>query len=87
MDDGIATGSSVDAAVMSIKMRDPKEVVIAVPVAPPDTVESLRAAGNRVVCLETPGMFFAIGEFYQKFDQVEESEVKHILAENWRQRH
>jgi len=86
VDDGIATGSSVEAAVMSIKKRDPREVVIAVPVAPPDTVESLKAGGNRVVCLETPGMFFAIGEFYQRFDQVEDSEVKQILAESRKQR-
>ena len=86
VDDGIATGSSVEAAVMSIKKRDPREVVIAVPVAPPDTVESLKAGGNRVVCLETPGMFFAIGEFYQRFDQVEDTEVKQILAESRKQR-
>ena len=86
VDDGIATGSSVEAAVMSIKKRDPKEVVIAVPVAPPDTVESLKAGGNRVVCLETPGMFFAIGEFYQRFDQVEDAEVKQILDESRKHR-
>ena len=86
VDDGIATGSSVEAAVMSIKKRDPREVVIAVPVAPPDTVESLKAGGNRVVCLEMPGMFFAIGEFYQRFDQVEDTEVKQILAESRKQR-
>ena len=82
VDDGIATGSSVEAAVTSIRKREPREVVIAVPVAPPDTVESLKAGGNTVVCLETPRMFFAIGEFYQRFDQVEDSEVKRILDES-----
>jgi len=86
VDDGIATGSSVEAAVTSIRKREPREVVIAVPVAPPDTVESLKAGGNTVVCLETPSVFFAIGEFYQRFDQVEDSEVKRILDESRKQR-
>jgi predicted phosphoribosyltransferase len=83
VDDGIATGSSMEAAVMSIKKTDPKEVIVAVPVAPPDVVESLREKGVRVVCLETPPMFFAIGEFYQRFDQVEDSVVKRMLDESW----
>lgn len=86
VDDGIATGSSVEAAVISVKKRDPREVVVAVPVAPPDAVESLKADGTRVVCLETPGVFFAIGQFYQRFDQVEDSEVRRILEESWKRR-
>ena len=86
VDDGIATGSSVVAAVMSVKKRGPREVVVAVPVAPIDAVESLKGEGNRVVCLETPGEFMAIGEFYSRFDQVEDSEVKRILDESWKRR-
>jgi putative phosphoribosyl transferase len=82
VDDGIATGSSVSAAVMSVRRRKPKEVVVAVPVAPADAVEMLAEEGARVVCLETPGPFLAIGEFYGDFDQVEDSEVKRILNEN-----
>ena len=81
VDDGIATGSSVSAAVMSVKKRKPKEVVVAVPVAPADAVEMLSAEGARVVCLETPGPFLAIGEFYGDFGQVEDSEVRRILEE------
>lgn len=81
VDDGIATGSSVSAAVMSVKKRKPKEVVVAIPVAPADAVEMLAAEGTRVVCLETPGPFLAIGEFYGDFDQVEDLEVKRILEE------
>ncbi|HEY6283105.1 MAG TPA: phosphoribosyltransferase family protein [Nitrososphaerales archaeon] len=81
VDDGIATGSSVSAAVMSVKKRKPKEVVVAVPVAPADAVEALASEGARVVCLETPGPFLAIGEFYGDFDQVEDLEVKRILEE------
>jgi len=82
VDDGIATGSSVGAAVISVKKRKPKEIVVAVPVAPADTKENLAKEGVKVVCLETPGLFLAIGEFYGNFDQVEDSEVKWILDDN-----
>ncbi len=83
VDDGIATGSSVGAAVMSVKKRGPKEVVVAVPVAPSDAIDTLAEDGNKVVCLETPGPFLAIGEFYGSFDQVGDEEVKRILDESW----
>jgi putative phosphoribosyl transferase len=82
VDDGIATGNSIEAAVKSVRKRNPKEVVVAVPVAPADALGRLAAGGTRVVCLETPGMFFAIGEFYQEFAQVEDSEVRQILKES-----
>ncbi len=82
VDDGIATGSSVSAAVMSVKKRKPKEVVVAVPVAPEDAVQSLSEDGTKVVCLSTPGPFLAIGEFYADFGQVEDLEVKRILGES-----
>ena len=79
VDDGIATGSSVGAAVMSVKKRRPREIVVAVPVAPRDAIETLTEEGTKVVCLETPGPFLAIGEFYRDFGQVEDLEVKRIL--------
>jgi len=82
VDDGIATGSSVGAAVISVKKRKPKEIVVAVPVAPAETKENLAREGVKVVCLETPGLFLAIGEFYGSFDQVEDREVKRILDDN-----
>ena len=81
VDDGIATGSSVSAAVISVKKRKPKRVVVAVPVAPRDAVETLSEDGTEVVCLETPGPFLAIGEFYRSFEQVEDMEVIRILGE------
>ena len=80
VDDGIATGSSVGAAVMSVKKRGPKRVVVATPVAPASTVEMLSEDGTKVVALETPADFLAIGEFYSDFDQVEDSEVRRILG-------
>jgi len=82
VDDGIATGSSVGAAVMSVRKRRPKDVIVAVPVAPRDALEALREDGTKVVCLETPGSFLAIGEFYSDFNQVEDVEVKRILDAN-----
>ena len=81
VDDGIATGSSMSAAVLTVRKMKPKEVVVAVPVAPADAVETLSQDGYRVVCLETPGPFLAIGEFYGDFEQVEDGEVKRILDE------
>jgi len=82
VDDGIATGNTIEAAAISVKKREPKRVVIAVPVAPEDAVERLTEAGLEVVCLETPTPFFAIGEFYADFGQVEDAEVKLILSES-----
>ncbi len=82
VDDGIATGSSVGAAVMSVKKRNPKEVVVAVPVAPAGALETLRDDGTRVISLQTPGSFLSIGEFYGSFEQVPDDEVKRILDES-----
>ena len=80
VDDGIATGSSVSAAVLSVKKHRPREVVVAAPVAPIDSVQALSEDGTKVVCLETPDNFLAIGEFYGNFEQVEDLEVKRILT-------
>jgi putative phosphoribosyl transferase len=82
VDDGIATGNSMEAAVMSVKKRKPEKVVIAVPVAPSEAIEALAGSGDSVVCLKTPGSFFAIGEFYEDFEQVDDKEVRRILDRN-----
>lgn len=79
VDDGIATGSSVSAAVMSVRKRNPKEILVAVPVAPRDAVQSLSEDGTKVICLETPENFLAIGEFYGDFNQVEDLDVRRVL--------
>jgi len=86
VDDGIATGNSVEAAIISVKSRNPKEIIVAVPVAPPDAVERLAKEGARVICLEKPWLFMAIGEFYHDFGQVEDSEVRRILDESFSRR-
>lgn len=79
VDDGIATGATTEAALQAIRKRKPKELVLAVPVAPPDAVEKLRPEVDALICLETPEPFGAIGYFYRDFRQVSDREVMAIL--------
>jgi len=79
VDDGIATGGSIRAALRGIRRQMPKKVVLAVPVAPADTLVALRDEVDEVVCLSTPSMFFGIGEFYVDFHQLADSEVIRLL--------
>ncbi|HBK08001.1 MAG TPA: phosphoribosyltransferase, partial [Acetobacteraceae bacterium] len=79
IDDGIATGATVRAALQAIRNRKPKELVLAVPVAPGDTVANLRPEVDALICLETPEIFGAIGYFYRDFRQVSDQEVVAIL--------
>ncbi len=81
VDDGIATGATIRAAVRSLKKWKPASVVVAVPVAPPEAVELLRQEADDVVCIQTPSSFFAVGEFYDEFEQVDDDEVVKILEE------
>lgn len=79
IDDGIATGATTRAALQAIRNRKPKELVLAVPVAPPDTITKLRGEVDALICLETPELFGAIGYFYRDFRQVSDQEVVAIL--------
>jgi putative phosphoribosyl transferase len=79
VDDGIATGTTVRAALRGVRQRGPAQLVLAVPVAPPDTVARLRAEVNALVCLHTPADFRAVGSHYQDFHQVEDEEVLQAL--------
>jgi hypothetical protein len=80
-DDGIATGSTMLAAIEVVKGHDPYEVIVAVPVAPPDRLENLRHRCDRVICLEATFAFWAIGQFYESFEQIEDEEVARLLRE------
>lgn len=80
VDDGIATGSSVRAALRGLRRLGPKRLILAVPVAPAETIEAMRAEADNIVCLETPPDFLAVGQFYRDFHQVDDGEVRHILA-------
>jgi putative phosphoribosyl transferase len=79
VDDGVATGSTLKAALRSLKKRGAKTVTVAVPVGPADTISELRREADRVVCLSTPNPFYAIGEFYEDFDQTTDEEVIELL--------
>ena len=80
VDDGIATGATMRAALQATRMRSPKELVLAVPVAAAETLEALRGEADRIVCLATPEPFGAVGYFYDDFDQVTDGEVIEALT-------
>ncbi|MDX1649181.1 MAG: phosphoribosyltransferase [Myxococcota bacterium] len=80
VDDGIATGASFEAALRATRRREPGHLVMAVPVAPPETVERLRAQVDEAVCLDTPAGFGAVGAFYRDFSQTSDEEVVDLLA-------
>lgn len=75
IDDGLATGATMRAAVASMRRRGASRIVVAVPVAPPDTVRELSKEVNRVVCPVIYEPFYAIGQFYDDFGQVDDDEV------------
>jgi predicted phosphoribosyltransferase len=80
VDDGLATGSTVRAALEALRPRAPALLVVAVPVAPASAVEALRPAADRIVCLATPEPFFAVGLWYRDFEQVTDDQVSALLA-------
>lgn len=80
VDDGIATGATVRAALKALRRGKPKKLVLAVPVAPPDTVGKLRREVDELVCLQTPDPFYAIGIFYHDFAQMSDQDVVDVLA-------
>ncbi len=80
VDDGIATGTTVRAAIEGMRRRQPARIVLAVPVAPPDTVAQLRGEVDDLVCLVQPEVFRAIGLFYADFHQLSDDEVVRALA-------
>ncbi len=80
-DDGIATGSTMIAALQVVKAQQPREVIVAVPVASPDRLEEVRRWCDDVVCLLCPEDFWAIGQFYEDFTQVEDKQVVDLLRE------
>jgi len=75
VDDGLATGSTMVAALHALAARHPAKLVCAVPVAPPETVAKVKAYCDEVVCLETPRDFSAVGQFYRSFPQTTDAEV------------
>lgn len=82
VDDGLATGATMIAALHSVRQRQPARLVCAVPVAAAESIEPIRAIADEVVSLATPSDFGAVGQFYRHFDQVEDEEVTRCLAQS-----
>jgi putative phosphoribosyl transferase len=85
VDDGIATGSSLRAAISALRHLQPARLVVAAPVAPLATFLRLRQEVDDIVCVDTPKAFRAIGEFYEDFGQVTDQEVSDLLRSSWRE--
>ena len=79
VDDGLATGATMIAALHSVRARKPARLVCAVPVAARESLERVRALADDVVCLDVPPEFYAVGQFYRDFRAVEDDEVVRIL--------
>jgi putative phosphoribosyl transferase len=79
VDDGLATGATMMAALHAVRAKNPARLVCAVPVASPDSLEKIKPYADEVVCLDAPWGFHAVGQFYRSFPQVEDEEVLAIL--------
>ena len=80
VDDGLATGSTMIAALHGLRQRQPLQLVCAVPVSSPEALEKIRPMADAVVCLHTPRHFQAVGQFYRHFPQVEDEQVIALLG-------
>jgi predicted phosphoribosyltransferase len=87
VDDGLATGATMLAALKGIRAQSPGRVVLAVPVAPEDTCEGLSHIADEVVCVTTPKLFIAVGAAYSDFEQTSDDEVQRLLAAPTRRHH
>lgn len=81
VDDGIATGSTMIAALRAARKMSSRRLIAAIPVAPGDGVQRLQSEADLVLCLATPPVFFAVGQFYEDFAQTTDEEVMHLLSE------
>jgi len=79
VDDGLATGSTMLAAILALREAEPARIVAAVPVGPADTCQDVAEQADEVVCLDTPEGFFAVGQFYEDFTQTTDAEVRELL--------
>lgn len=79
VDDGLATGASMRAALMALRQYRPRRIIVAVPVAPPETVAELEGEVDQVVCLLAPEVFYGVGAWYDDFTQTTDEEVRALL--------
>ncbi|MFC0397029.1 phosphoribosyltransferase [Paraburkholderia rhizosphaerae] len=81
VDDGMATGASMKAAIRALRSRGPSKIVAALPVAPPDAAQKLRGEVDEFVCVLTPANFYAVGQFYDDFSETTDDDVRTLLAQ------
>jgi putative phosphoribosyl transferase len=81
IDDGIATGFTIQAAIKSLKKHNPKKIILAIPVAPQDVITQLGKNVDEIICLEIPDEFYAVGLHYKSFEQTTDEEVFNIINE------
>lgn len=79
VDDGIATGFTMKASILSVRSNHPAKIVVAIPVSPPESLHEIASMVEEAVCLETPAYFQAVGQFYHQFPQTDDSEVIGLL--------
>jgi len=83
VDDGLATGATMRAAAMAVRTKSPASIVVAVPVGSSSAVARVGAVVDRVICLESPASFYAVGQFYADFRQTSDDEVRELLQAAW----
>jgi len=79
IDDGIATGATLLAAIHLLRARNPRKIIVAAPVAPASSLEEIERVADQIICLECPFPFMAVGDWYEDFKQVSDQEVLSIL--------
>ena len=84
VDDGLATGATMRAAIQTCKAEKVRTLILAVPVAPMDTLAKLKKEVDELFCLATPTPFYAVGQFYHRFEQTSDAEVIALLAQSSR---
>lgn len=82
IDDGLATGATMRAAVAALKTKNPDKIIVAVPTAAPNTCEFFRGEVDEVICVDTPGPFYGVGAWYEDFSQISDKEVCKLLDES-----
>src|SRR5881296_4604339 len=80
VDDGLATGATMRAAVKALRERGAAKIVVAVPVGPPDTCHELEERADETICLSTPEFFQAVGQYYDDFSQTSDEDVRELLS-------
>jgi putative phosphoribosyl transferase len=82
VDDGIATGASMIAALRAVRAKQPAKLIATVAVAPPETADRIRKEADELVCLDTPADFMAVGQFFEDFSQVSDEQAIAILQQS-----